>query len=161
MNPDPYIKYITIRNEHDMRNPNIKIAIRAIQSLNETHKTNIAALFAIADAFKLRLALFDSGCEYYQDQGRVKVLRCGKVVATAEQKIESEKMPAHVKEMQPPADSQRDDYWAPELGGGRRRRTTKKKPRRRAKRKTNRPKRKYKYRYTKRKHNNNNKRFTR
>jgi hypothetical protein len=83
------------------------------------------------------------------------------VVATAEQKIESEKMPAHVKEMQPPADSQRDDYWAPELGGGRRRRTTKKKPRRRAKRKTNRPKRKYKYRYTKRKHNNNNKRFTR
>jgi hypothetical protein len=161
MNPDPYIKYITIRNEHDMRNPNIKIAIRAIQSLHETHKTNIAALFAIADAFKLRLALFDSGCEYYQDQGRVKVLRCGKVVATAEQKIESEKMPAHVKEMQPPADSQFEERWVPELGGGRRRRTTKKKPRRRAKRKTNRPKRKYKYRYTKRKHNNNNKRFTR
>jgi hypothetical protein len=170
MNPDPYIKYITIRNEHDMRNPNIKIAIRAIQSLHETHKTNIAALFAIADAFKLRLALFDSGCEYYQDQGHVKVLRCGKVVATAEQKIESEKMPTHVKEMQPPADSQFEERWVPELGGGNRftkyrrrnkmiRRTTKKKHRRRAKRKTNRPKRKYKYRYTKRKHNN--KRMTR
>jgi hypothetical protein len=164
MNPDPYIKYITIRNEHDMRNPNIKIAIRAIQSLHETHKTNIAALFAIADAFKLRLALFDSGCEYYQDQGHVKVLRCGKVVATAEQKIESEKMPTHVKEMQPPADSQFEERWVPELGGGNRftkyrrrnkmiRRTTKKKHRRRAKRKTNRPKRKYKYRYTKRKSN--------
>ena len=158
-NPDPYIAYIKIRNEHDMSNPNINIAIRAIESLSRTRQTNLAELFAIANAFKLRLALFDSGCEYYQDQGRVKVLRCGKVVATNEQKIEAEKIPARVKEMQPPADSQRDDYWGPELGGGRRRRTTKKKHRRRAKRKTNRPKRKYKYRYTKRKHNN--KRFTR
>ncbi len=162
-NPDPYIAYINIRNEHDMSNPNINIAIRAIKSLSETRETNLAELFAIANAFKLRLALFDSGCEYYQDQGRVKVLRCGKVVATNEQKIEAEKIPPSVKQMQPPPDSQReeDTRWEPEFGGGRRRRTTKKKPRRRAKRKTNRPKRKYKYRYTKRKHNNNNKRFTR
>jgi hypothetical protein len=145
-----------------MSNPNINIAIRAIESLSRTRQTNLAELFAIANAFKLRLALFDSGCEYYQDQGRVKVLRCGKVVATTEQKIEAEKIPLSVKQMQPPPDSQReeDTRWEPELGGGRRRRTTKKKPRRRAKRKTKRPKRKYKYRYTKRKHNNN-KRFTR
>ena len=160
-NPDPYIAYIKIRNEHDMSNPNINIAIRAIESLSRTRQTNLAELFAIANAFKLRLALFDSGCEYYQDQGRVKVLRCGKVVATNEQKIEAEKIPPSVKQMQPPPDSQReeDTRWEPELGGGRRRRATKKKHRRRAKRKTNRPKRKYKYRYTKRKHNN--KRFTR
>ena len=158
-NPAQYIEYIKIRNQHAMSNPNINIAIRAIESLHETHQTNLAALFSIANAFKLRLALFDSGCEYYQDQAHVKVLRCGKVVASEAQKVESEKIPARVKEMQPPADSQRDDYWAPELGGGRRRRTTKKKPRRRAKRKTNRPKGKYKYRYTKRK-KHNNKRLT-
>jgi hypothetical protein len=162
-NPAEYINYIRIRNEHDMSNPNINIAIRAIESLSRTRQTNLAELFAIANAFKLRLALFDSGCEYYQDQGRVKVLRCGKVVATKEQKVEAEKIPPSVKQMQPPPDSQReeDTRWEPEFGGGRRRRTTKKKHRRRAKRKTNRPKRKYKYRYTKRKHNNNNKRFTR
>jgi hypothetical protein len=154
-NPDPYIAYINIRNEHDMSNPNINIAIRAIESLSRTRQTNLAELFAIANAFKLRLALFDSGCEYYQDQGRVKVLRCGKVVASKEQKIEAEKIPPSVKQMQPPPDSQReeDTRWESELGGGKRqrRRTTKKKHRRRAKRKTNRPKRKYKYRYTKRK----------
>ena len=158
-NPEQYINYINIRNQHDMSNPNIQIAIRAIQSLHDTHQTNLAELFAIANAFKLRLALFDSGCEYYQDQGRVKVLRCGKVVATQAQKVESEKMPAHVKDMQPPADSQREEPWKPEFGGGNRRRnkiprrTTKKKPRRRTKRKTNHPKRKYKYRYTKRNSN--------
>jgi hypothetical protein len=154
-NPDPYIAYIKTRNEYDMSNPNINIAIRAIESLSRTRQTNLAELFAIANAFKLRLALFDSGCEYYQDQGRVKVLRCGKVVASKEQKIEAEKIPPSVKQMQPPPDSQReeDTRWESELGGGKRqrRRTTKKKHRRRAKRKTNRPKRKYKYRYTKRK----------
>jgi hypothetical protein len=145
-----------------MTNPNITIAVRSIELLNETRQTNIAALLAIANAFKLKLALFDSGCEYYQDRKHVKVLRCGKVVATQEQKEKSEKMPPSVKDKQPPPDSQQLDYarWEPEFGGGRRRRTTKKKPRRRAKRKTNRPKRKYKYRYTKRKHNNN-KRSTR
>jgi hypothetical protein len=165
-NPDPYIAYIKTRNEYDMSNPNINIAIRAIESLSKTRQTNLAELFAISNAFKLRLALFDSGCEYYQDQGRVKVLRCGKVVASKEQKVEAEKIPPSVKQMQPPPDSQRDDdtRWEPELGGGTRftkrrrrkmlRRTTKKKPRGRAKRKN-------KYRYTKRKHNNNNKRFTR
>lgn len=164
-NPAPYIEYIKVRNQNDMSNPNINIAIRAIETLHETHETNHAALFAISDAFKLRLALFDSGCEYYQNQAYVKVLRCGKVVATEAQKVESEKIPARIKEMQPPADSQRGEYWEPELGGGRRRRNkisrriTKKKPRRHIKRKTNRPKRKYKYRYTKRKHNN--KRLTR
>jgi hypothetical protein len=143
-----------------MTNPNITIAVRSIELLHETRQTNIAALLAIANAFKLKLALFDSGCEYYQDRKHVKVLRCGKVVATQEQKEKSEKMPPNVKQMQPPPDSQRTDFWEPEFGGGnRRRRTTKKKYRRRAKRKTNRPKRKYKYRYTKRKHNN--KRFTR
>jgi hypothetical protein len=162
-NPDRYIAYINTRNEHDMSNPNINIAIRAIESLSRNRQTNLAELFAISNAFKLRLALFDSGCEYYQDQGRVKVLRCGKVVATEAQKVESEKIPSSVKKMQPPPDSQREDdtRWEPELGGGtRRRRATKKKPRQRTKRKTNRPKRKYKYRYTKRKHNNN-KRLTR
>ena len=160
-NPERYIAYIKTRNEYDMSNPNINIAIRAIESLSRTRQTNLAELFAISNAFKLRLALFDSGCEYYQDQIHVKVLRCGKVVATEEQKVKSEKMPPSVKKMQPPPDSQREDdtRWEPELGGGnrhtkRRRRTTKKKPRRRPKRKTNRPKRKYKYRYTKRKHNN-------
>jgi predicted transcriptional regulator len=151
-----YIDDIFAINRDDMTNPNITIAVRSIELLHETRQTNLAALLAIANAFKLKLALFDSGCEYYQDRKHVKVLRCGKVVATQEQKEKSEKMPAHVKDMQPPADSQQlDDYWEPELGGGnRRRRTAKKKPRRRAKRKTNRPKRKYKYRYTKRKHNN-------
>ena len=160
-NPVEYIDDILAINKDDMSNPNINIALRSIELLRDTHQTNLAALLAISNALKLKLALFDSSCEYYQDRGGVKVLRCGKVVATQEQKEKSEKIPARVKEMQPPADSQRDDYWAPELGGGRRRRTTKKKSRRRAKRKTNRPKRKYKYRYTKRKHNNNNKRFTR
>jgi hypothetical protein len=162
-NPERYIEYINTRNMFDTSNPNINIAIRAIESLSRTRQTNLAELFAISNAFKLRLVLFDSGCEYYQDQGRVKVLRCGKVVASKEQKVEAEKIPPGVKQMQPPPDSQREDdtRWEPELGGGtRRRRTTKKKPRRRAKRKTNRPKRKYKYRYTKRKHNNN-KRLTR
>jgi hypothetical protein len=164
MTPDGYIAYINTINGPDRSNPNIQIAIRAIHLLHETRQTNIAALLAIANAFKLRLALFDSGCEYYQDQGRVKVLRCGKVVATGEAKKKSEEPPLSVKNKQAPPDSQRDDdtLWkqGQGLGGGnRRRRTTKKKPRRRAKRKTNRPKRKYKYRYTKRKHNN--KRFTR
>ena len=157
-NPERYIAYIKTRNEYDASNPNINIAIRAIESLSRTHQTNLAELFAISNAFKLRLVLFDSGCEYYQDQRHVKVLRCGKVVATEEQKAKSEKIPPSVKNMQPPPDSQREDdtRWEPELGGGnRRRRTTKKKPRRRPKRKTNRTKRKYKYRYTKRKHNNN------
>jgi hypothetical protein len=158
-NPEQYIEYIKIRNEHAMSNPNINIAIRAIESLHKTHQTNLAELLAISNAFKLRLALFDSACEYYQDQAHVKVLRCGKVVASDAQKLEAEKIPPSVKKMQPPPDSQRDEYWSPEFGGGRQRRTTKKKSRRRAKRKTNRPKRKYKYRYTKRKHNN--KRFTR
>ena len=163
-NPTKYIEDIFAINSDDMSNPNINIAMRSIELLNETRQTNLAALLAIANAFKLKLALFDSGCEYYQDRKHVKVLRCGKVVATQEQKEKSEKMPPSVKVKQPPADSQRDDArWEPEFGGGnRRRRTTKKKPRRRAKRKTNRPKRKYKYRYTKRKHNNNNnKRLTR
>jgi hypothetical protein len=162
-NPERYIEYINTRNAFDTSNPNINIAIRAIESLSRTRQTNLAELFAISNAFKLRLALFDSGCEYYQDQRYVKVLRCGKVVATEEQKAKSEKIPPSVKQMQPPPDSQReeDTRWEPEFGGGRRRRTIKKKSRRRAKRKTNRPKRKYKYRYTKRKHNNNNKRFTR
>ena len=161
-NPVEYIDDILAINKDDMSNPNINIALRSIELLRDTHQTNLAALLAIANAFKLKLALFDSGCEYYQDRKHVKVLRCGKVVATQEQKEKSEKMPPSVKQMQPPPDSQQpDDYWEPELGGGRRRRTTKKKPRRRAKRKTNRPKRKYKYGYTKRKHNNNNKRFTR
>jgi hypothetical protein len=157
-----YIDDIFAINRDDMTNPNINIAIRSIELLHETHQTNLAALLAIANAFKLKLALFDSGCEYYQDRKHVKVLRCGKVVATQEQKEKSEKMPPSVKDKQPPPDSQQLDYarWEPEFGGGRRRRTTKKKPRRRAKRKTNRPKRKYKYRYTKRKHNNN-KRSTR
>jgi len=162
-NPERYIAYINTRNEFDTSNPNINIAIRAIESLSRTRQTNLAELFAISNAFKLRLVLFDSGCEYYQDQGHVKVLRCGKVVATDEQKVKSEKIPPSVKQMQPPPDSQRDEEdarWEPEFGGGRRRRTTKKKPRRRTKRKTNRTKRKYKYRYTKRKHNNN-KRSTR
>ena len=160
-NPVKYIEdYIYTINRDDMSNPNINIAIRSIELLHETRQINLAALLAIANAFKLKLALFDSGCEYYQDRKHVKVLRCGKVVATQEQKEKSEKMPPSVKQMQPPPDSQRDDErWEQGLGGGRRRRTTKKKPRRRAKRKTNRPKRKYKYRYTKRKHNN--KRFTR
>jgi hypothetical protein len=159
-NPTKYIDDIFAINRDDMTNPNITIAVRSIELLNETRQTNIAALLAIANAFKLKLALFDSGCEYYQDRKHVKVLRCGKVVATQEQKEKSEKMPPNVKQMQPPPDSQRTDFWEPEFGGGnRRRRTTKKKYRRRAKRKTNRPKRKYKYRYTKRKHNN--KRFTR
>lgn len=153
-NPVEYIENQIYKiNSDDMSNPNINIAIRSIELLHETRQTNLAALLAIANAFKLKLALFDSGCEYYQDRKHVKVLRCGKVVATQEQKEKSEKMPAHVKDMQPPADSQRDDArWEPEFGGGnRQRRTTKKKSRRRTKRKTNRLKRKYKYRYTKRK----------
>ena len=161
-NPVEYIDDILAINKDDMSNPNINIALRSIELLRDTHQTNLAALLAISNALKLKLALFDSSCEYYQDRGGVKVLRCGKVVATQEQKEKSEEMPAHLKEKQPPPDSQReeDTRWEPEFGGGRRRRTTKKKHRRRAKRKTNRPKRKYKYRYTKRKHNNN-KRFTR
>jgi hypothetical protein len=136
-----------------MSNPNINIAMRSIELLNETRQTNLAALLAIANAFKLKLALFDSGCEYYQDRKHVKVLRCGKVVATQEQKEKSEKMPPSVKVKQPPADSQREEPWKPEFGGGKRRRTTKKKSKRRSKRKTNRTKRKYKYRYTTRKSN--------
>ena len=147
-------------NKDDRTNPNINIALRSIELLRDTHQTNLAALLAISNALKLKLALFDSSCEYYQDRAGVKVLRCGKVVASEEQKLDSEKMPPKLKQMQPEPDSQRGERWEQGLdGGNRRRRTTKKKPRRRAKRKTNRPKRKYKYRYTKRKHNN--KRFTR
>jgi hypothetical protein len=163
-NPVKYIDDILAINKDDMTNPNINIALRSIELLRDTHQTNLAALLAISNALKLKLALFDSSCEYYQDRAGVKVLRCGKVVASKEQKVEAEKIPPSVKQMQPPPDSQReeDTRWEPEFGGGRRRRTTKKKHRRRAKRKTNRPKRKYKYRYTKRKHNNNNnKRSTR
>jgi len=161
-NPTKYIDDIFAINRDDMSNPNINIAIRSIELLHETRQTNLAALLAIANAFKLKLALFDSGCEYYQDRKHVKVLRCGKVVATQEQKERSEKIPPGVKDMQSEPDSQREEPWERGLDGGRRRRNTKKKHRRRAKRKTNRPKRKYKYRYryTKRKHNNN-KRFTR
>jgi hypothetical protein len=160
-NPVKYIDDILAINKDDMSNPNINIALRSIELLHETRQTNLAALLAISNALKLKLALFDSSCEYYQDRAGVKVLRCGKVVATQEQKLDSEKMPPNLKQMQPEPDSQRGERWEQGLdGGNRRRRTTKKKPRRRAKRKTNRPKRKYKYRYTKRKHNNN-KRFTR
>lgn len=159
-NPVEYIDDILAINKDDMSNPNINIALRSIELLRDTHQTNLAALLAISNALKLKLALFDSSCEYYQDRAGVKVLRCGKVVATQAQKEESEKMPAHLKEKQPEPDSQWDPWEQGIDGGNRRRRTTKKKPRRRNKRKTNRPKRKYKYRYTKRKHNNN-KRFTR
>jgi hypothetical protein len=137
-NPVEYIENQIYKiNRDDMSNPNINIAIRSIELLHETRQTNLAALLAIANAFKLKLVLFDSGCEYYQDRKHVKVLRCGKVVATQEQKEKSEKMPPSVKDKQPPPDSQRDDArWEPEFGGGnRRRRTTKKKPRRRSKRK--------------------------
>ena len=161
-NADKYIDDILAINKDDRTNPNINIALRSIELLRDTHQTNLAALLAISNALKLKLALFDSSCEYYQDRAGVKVLRCGKVFGSEAQKVESEKMPAHLKEKQPPPDSQRDGPWERGLdGGNRRRRTTKKKPRRRNKRKTNRPKRKYKYRYTKRKHNNNNKRSTR
>ena len=161
-NPVEYIDDILAINKDDMSNPNINIALRSIELLRDTHQTNLAALLAISNALKLKLALFDSSCEYYQDRGGVKVLRCGKVVATQEQKEKSEEMPPHLKEKQPEPDSQLEERWERGLrGGNRRRRTTKKKPRRRNKRKTNRPKRKYKYRYTKRKHNNNNKRSTR
>ena len=161
-NPVKYIDDILAINKDDDRtNPNINIALRSIELLRDTHQTNLAALLAISNALKLKLALFDSSCEYYQDRAGVKVLRCGKVVGSEAQKEKSEEMPPHLKEKQPKPDSQWDGPWERGLdGGNRRRRTTKKKPRRRAKRKTNRPKRKYKYRYTKRKHNNN-KRFTR
>jgi len=139
MNPDGFIAYIKTINGPDKSNPNIQIAKRAIESLSRTHQTNLAELLAIANAFKLRLSLFDSGCEYYQDQGRVKVLRCGKVVATGEAKKKSEEPPLSVKNKQAPADSQRDDdtLWkqGQGLGGGNQRRITKKKSRRRAKRK--------------------------
>ena len=158
-NPVEYIDDILAINKDDMSNPNINIALRSIELLRDTHQTNLAALLAISNALKLKLALFDSSCEYYQDRAGVKVLRCGKVVATQKQKEKSEEMPPHLKEKQPPPDSQREEPWKPEFGGGNRRRnkiprrTTKKKPRRRTKRKTNHPKRKYKYRYTKRKSN--------
>jgi len=158
-NPVEYIDDILAINKDDMSNPNINIALRSIELLRDTHQTNLAALLAISNALKLKLALFDSSCEYYQDRAGVKVLRCGKVVATQKQKEKSEEMPPHLKEKQPPPDSQREEPWKPEFGGGNRRRnkiprrTTKKKPRRRTKRKTNRPKRKYKYRYTKRNSN--------
>jgi hypothetical protein len=158
-NPVKYIDDILAINKDDRSNPNINIALRSIELLRDTHQTNLAALLAISNALKLKLALFDSSCEYYQDRKHVKVLRCGKIVAGKKEQEMSEEMPAHLKEKQPPPDSQRDGPWE-RIDGGRRRRTTKKKPRRRAKRKTNRPKRKYKYRYTKRKHNNN-KRSTR
>ena len=158
-NPVEYIDDILAINKDDMSNPNINIALRSIELLRDTHQTNLAALLAISNALKLKLALFDSSCEYYQDRAGVKVLRCGKVVATQKQKEKSEEMPPHLKEKQPPPDSQREEPWKPEFGGGNRRRnkiprrTTKKKPRRRTKRKTNHPKRKYKYRYTKRNSN--------
>jgi hypothetical protein len=105
-NPDLYITEITNRNKHDMSNPNIAIAINAILSLSETQETNLAELFAIADALQLKLVLFDSGCEYYQDRKYVREHRSGKETGSEDSIKLSVTPPLAVSQNQPPPDSQ-------------------------------------------------------
>lgn len=140
MNPDTYIQYIKTRNRHNMSNPNIAIAIKAILSLNETEKTNLAELFAIADALKLKLVLFDSGCEYYQDKKYVREHRSGKETFSTPEAFKLSEMPSvKVSKNQPPPDSQLPDSQFSQNWGGRMPRSkmayhTRKKSRRRASR---------------------------